>query len=204
MWFGPVRDARRSTQVRQSAAWTLVVGGRFVQPFVSKGAVMTQQEDEARFFEKLGRTFRAWALVEMQIFRVYARLVGCTKTAQQDFIDRARGLKDRRKSIRKVVRDNAPHLQAEWHDIDKRIETQGERRHAFAHWTTFFAVNHDPPKGSPWLQRHYFHPKHNDPGARFGLTDLGQAIDDFEQLAEDIRAVAENRLNPPKDRAPLV
>lgn len=42
---------------------------------------MTQQEVEREFFEKLGRAFREWQLVEMQLFRVYARLVRCEEGA---------------------------------------------------------------------------------------------------------------------------
>ena len=42
---------------------------------------MTQQEAVREFFKKLGRAFREWHLVEMQLFRVYARLVRCEEGA---------------------------------------------------------------------------------------------------------------------------
>jgi len=155
---------------------------------------MTQQEDEALFFEMLGRAFREWALVEKEIFHVYALLVG-TKTATERFLlpglppSLSRKLDCVDSAVRGSARSGALQLEAEWQDIDKRIRGRAKERNKFAHWTTHFGVNFDPQIG-PWLAPPDPHPKHGDPSWRRDVTDFKAAIRDFKQLAENIRVFA--------------
>jgi hypothetical protein len=155
---------------------------------------MTQQEDEALFFEMFGRAFRQWALVEKEIFHVYALLVG-TKTATERFLTPGfpPSLPRKLDCVDSAVRGSA-RLEAEWQDIDKRIRDGSKERNKFAHWTTHFGINFDPPIG-PWLAPPYPHPKHGDP--KHGdpnwwrdVTHFTTAIMDFERLAVDIRVFA--------------
>ena len=156
---------------------------------------MTQQEDEALFFEMLGRAFREWALVAKEIFHVYALLVG-TKTATERFLPAAgfppslsRKLDCVDSAVRGSARRSAPQLEAEWQDIDKRIRNRAKERKKFAHWTTHFGINFDPQIG-PWLAPPDPHPKHGDPSWRRDVTHFKAAIRDFEYLAEIIRVFA--------------
>lgn len=151
---------------------------------------MTQQEEVAHFFEMFGRAFRQWALVEKEIFHVYALLVG-TKTATERFlpIEFPPPLSRKLGWVDSAVRGSAPKLEAEWQDIDKRIKDRAKERNNFAHWTTHFGVNFDPPIG-PWLGLPDPHPKHGDPLWRRDVTHFKAAIREFELLAEDIRMFA--------------
>jgi hypothetical protein len=150
---------------------------------------MTQQEDEAHFFEMFGRAFREWALVEKEIFHVYALLVG-TETATERFLTTGfpPSLSRKLDCVDSAVRGSA-RLEAEWQDIDNRIRDGAKERNKFAHWTTHFGVNFDPPIG-PWLALPYPHPKHGDPIWRRDVTHFKAAISDFEHLAENIRVFA--------------
>jgi hypothetical protein len=150
---------------------------------------MTQQEDEAHFFEMFGRAFREWALVEKEIFHIYALLVG-TKTATERFLTTGfpPSLSRKLDCVDSAVRGSA-RLEAEWQDIDNRIRDGAKERNKFAHWTTHFGVNFDPPIG-PWLAPLYPHPKHGDPIWRRDATHFKAAISDFEHLAENILAFA--------------
>jgi hypothetical protein len=153
---------------------------------------MTTQEDEAFFFEMLGRAFREWALVEKEIFHVYALLVG-TKTATERFLIKRVPLSRKRdcvdSAVRGSARRSAPQLEAEWKDIDQRIKGCAEERNKFAHWTTHFGVNFDPPIG-PWLAPPDPHPEHGDPSSRRNVTHLKAALRNFEDLAKIIRVFA--------------
>ena len=151
---------------------------------------MTQQEHEAHFFEMFGRAFRQWALVEREIFHVYALLVG-TETATERFlpVESLPSLSRKRSWVNSAVRDSAPQLEAEWQDIDNRIKDGARERNKFAHWTTHFGVNFDPPIG-PWLALPYPHPMHGDPLSRRDATHFKAAISYFEHLAENIRVFA--------------
>jgi hypothetical protein len=91
--------------------------------------------------------------------------------------------------VNSAVRDSAPQLEAEWQDIDNRIKGGSRERNKFAHWTTHFGVNFDPPIG-PWLALPYPHPMHGDPLSRRDVTHFKAAISDFEHLAENIRVFA--------------
>jgi hypothetical protein len=155
---------------------------------------VTQQEDEALFFEMLGRAFREWALVEKEIFHVYALLVG-QETARERFLPKgvspslSRKLDCADSAVRGSARGSAPQLEAEWQDIAKCIRDRAKERNKFAHWTTHFGVNFDPPIG-PWLAPPDPHPKHGDPSSRRDVTHFKAAIGDFEHLAKRIGVFA--------------
>jgi hypothetical protein len=150
---------------------------------------MTVQEDQAIFFEMLGRTLREWALVEKEIFHVFALMVG-TETATKRFLTAGSpSLSRKLDCVDSAVRGSARKLDAEWQDIDKRVRDLAKERNKFAHWTTHFGVNFDPPIG-PWLAPIYPHPKHGDLGWKRDVTDFKTTIRDFEHLAENIREFA--------------
>ena len=155
------------------------------QPDVSKGKGDDATGRRSTFFEMLGRAFREWALVEKEIFDVYALLVG-TKTATERFLPARSPPSLSHKidcvdsAVRGCARRSAPQLVAEWQGIDKRIRAQAKERNTFAHWTTHFGVNFDPPIG-PWLAPPYPHPKHGDPSSRLDLAYFKAAIRDFRQ-----------------------
>jgi hypothetical protein len=171
---------------------------------------MTQQEAEREFFEKLGRAFREWQLVEMQLFRVYARLVRCEEGAiAADAFHAITGFRYRLRATNAAAmtanalgtRDYSVDL-VEWKRLKKRAVDLSKTRNHFAHWTVYFRVNAIAPPFGPFLGRSYYDPKHKS-GEQHEVDDLVRSAESFELLADAMRIFA-NSLPVPLGSPPLV
>lgn len=169
---------------------------------------MTQQEAEREFFEKLGRAFREWQLVEMQLFRVYARLVRCEEGAIAAAAFHAiTGFQNRlRATNAAAMTANALGTSSvdlvEWKRLHKLAVDQSETRNHYAHWTVYFRVNAIAPPFGPFLGRSYYDPKHKS-GEQHEVEDLVRSAESFELLADAMRIFA-NSLPVPPGSPPLV
>jgi hypothetical protein len=164
-----------------------------------------QQEAERRdFFEKLGRAIREWQLVEMELFRVYARLVRCEDAAEAaKTFHEISGFRNRLKvtdAAALTVKAWAPGAfdPAEWDRLHELAGSQSEVRNRVAHWTVYFRI----PEGGPLLRPSHFSPKHAKSRA-YEVEDLVTSAVSFASLAGAMRIFA-NSLPIPPGSPPLV
>ena len=163
---------------------------------------MTQQEAVREFFEKLGRAFREWQLVEMELFRVYARLVRCEEgaVAAAEFHD-ITGFRNRLRATNTAAMTANAWASGtvdliEWNRLHDLAVKNSKTRNDFAHWTVRFRIGAvDPEPGGPFLARSYFDPK--DKGKKYEAEDLVCSTVLFASLAEGMRLFAESLPIPP-------
>ena len=115
----------------------------------------TVQDQERLFFEQLGRAIGKWQLVEMQLFRVYARLARCesAEVASAAFHSII-GFR-----VRLEMTDAAAQTAltgerlSSWDSLRNRTNRQSKRRNLLAHFVVTYGVNRPTlPEHGPFLQ----------------------------------------------------
>ena len=160
------------------------------------------QEQESPFFEALGRAIGNWQLVEMELFRVYERLVRCENSGVASAAFHSIiGFR-----IRLDITDAAAEvalqepLLSAWRTLSARTVRQSKRRNSLAHFVVVYGVN--PPAMAaygPFLRPSIFDvtrkPRAGDqPIDIQRIRRMGQA---FDLLARSIQAFVTSLPEPP-------
>jgi hypothetical protein len=162
----------------------------------------TIQEQQRLFFEQLGRAVGNWQLVEMQLFRVYARLLKCenvevASAAFHSVIGLRIRLTMTHAAARVALTGNDL---SRWITLRNRIGRQSDKRNDLAHFIVIYGINRPTlPEHGPFLQPSLFDitrkpdPK-NKPIDACRIRAMGAA---FRRLSEDITSFANSLGAPP-------
>jgi hypothetical protein len=154
-------------------------------------------EQEWLFFEAVGRAFGQWQHVEMQLFRVYARLVkpNNAEVASAAFHSVTNF------NVRLGMTNAAAHVAlagdpvfAIWNPLYNRPGRQAKGRNELAHFAVVYGVN--PPITSefgPFLQPSIFNVAERETAKekRIDANRIRDAGNSFTRLADDPRAFAD-------------
>lgn len=158
----------------------------------------TIQEQQRLFFERLGHALGQWQLVEMQLFRVFARLMRCenaqvASAAFHSVISFATRLDMTEAAAKVGIADQA--MFSRWHALHNRAVKRSKRRNLLAHFIVIYGVNAATvAEHGPFLQPSIFdvtrQPAPRDTrldGAR--IKAIGAS---FERLSNDLRLFADS------------
>jgi hypothetical protein len=158
---------------------------------------MTLPEQERHFFEAVGRAFGQWQHVEMQLFRVYGRLVrpDHAEVASAAFhsvinFNTRLGMTN---AAAHVALAGSPALSI-WNPLYNRAGRQAKRRNELAHFAVVYGVN--PPTPSefgPFLQPSIFNVTERETAKekRIDANKIRDAGNSFTRLADDLRVFAD-------------
>jgi hypothetical protein len=159
---------------------------------------MELPEQERVFFETLGRAFGLWQHVEMQLFRVYARLIrpDNAEVASAAFhsvinFNTRLGMTN---AAAHVALAGKPALSV-WNPLHNRAGRQAKRRNELAHFAVVYGVN--APASSefgPFLQPSVFDVTERETARqkRIDANRIRDAGSSFTRLADDLRAFADD------------
>jgi hypothetical protein len=154
-------------------------------------------EQERAFFEAVGRAFGLWQHVEMQLFRVYARLIRPenAEVASAAFYSVVNF------NTRLGMTNAAAHVAlarsaalSVWNPLHNRAGRQAKRRNELAHFAVVYGVNPSTPVAfGPFLQPSIFDVTERETARqkRIAISHIKDAGDSFTRLAEDLRAFAD-------------
>ncbi len=158
---------------------------------------MDLPEQERVFFEALGRAFGQWQHVEMQLFRVYARLIRpanaeVASAAFHSVINFNTRLGMTNAAAHLAVAGSA--MLSTWNPLYNRAGRQAKRRNELAHFAVVYGVN--PPTASefgPFLQPSVFNVTERQTAKekRIDVNKIRDAGNSFTRLADDLRAFAD-------------
>jgi hypothetical protein len=117
------------------------------------------QEQQRLFFERLGRAVGNWQLVEMQLFRVYARLARCENADVASAAFHAIVGFRVRLDITDAAAQTALTGQtlAAWDALYRRTRRLSKRRNLLAHFVVVYGINKPTlPEHGPFLQPSVF------------------------------------------------
>ncbi len=171
-----------------------------------------QQRDQV-FFECLGRTIGQWQLIEMQLFRIYARLVRAENTdvasaAFHSVISFATRLDMTEASAKVKLADQPPF--PVWRALHKRTVRLSKRRNLLAHFIVVYGVTSG---GTPSFDEHgpFLRPSIFDVtrqpatgSARINATRIKTIGDSFERLANDLSEFADSLPAPASSPGKLI
>jgi hypothetical protein len=159
---------------------------------------MDLPEHERVFFETLGRAFGLWQYVEMQLFRVYTRLLRpdnaeVASAAFHSVINFNTRLGMTNAAAHVALAAGSPALSV-WNALYNRAGRQAKRRNELAHFTVVYGVN--PPTPSefgPFLQPSVFDVTERETARqqRIDSSKIRDAGNSFTRLADDLRAFAD-------------
>ena len=154
-------------------------------------------EQERTFFEAVGRAFGIWQHVEMQLFRIYARLVRpesaeVASAAFHSVINFNTRLGMTNAAAHVALADSL--ALAVWHPLYNRAGRLAKRRNELAHFAVVYGVN--PPTPSefgPFLQPSVFNVTERATARqkRIDANKIREAGNSFTRLADDLRAFAD-------------
>jgi hypothetical protein len=165
-------------------------------------APRTIQEGQQVFFEHLGRAIGNWQLVEMQLFRVYARLLRCenVEVASAAFhsIIGFRVRLEMTNAAAQVALTGT--LLDRWTSFYNRTARQSKRRNDLAHFVVIYRLGRPTiPEHGPFLEPSIFdvtrkpNPAHKPIDAA-RVRAMGDA---FYRLSEDLILFANSLPGPP-------
>lgn len=154
-------------------------------------------EQERAFFEAVGRAFGLWQRVEMQLFRIYARLIRpdnaeVASAAFHSVVNFNTRLGMTNAAAHVALAGNS--ALSLWNPLHNRAGRQAKKRNELAHFTVVYGVN--PPTSSefgPFLQPSVFDVTERET-ARHKRLDAGRirgAGNSFTRLADDLRTFAD-------------
>ncbi len=154
-------------------------------------------EQERAFFEAVGRAFGVWQHVEMQLFRVYARLIRpenaeVASAAFYSVVNFNTRLGMTNAAAHVALAGNA--ALSVWSALHNRAGRQAKRRNELAHFAVVYGVN--PPTSAefgPFLQPSIFDVTERETARqkRIDATRIKDAGNSFTRLAEDLTAFAD-------------
>ena len=154
-------------------------------------------EQERAFFEAVGRAFGLWQHVEMQLFRIYARLIRpenaeVASAAFHSVVNFNTRLGMTNAAAHIVLTGSA--ALAVWNPLHNRAGRQAKRRNELAHFAVVYGVN--PPTSAgfgPFLQPSVFDVTERETAKqkRIDANRIKDAGDSFTRLADDLRAFAD-------------
>jgi len=111
---------------------------------------MTLEEEQAEFYQALGRAVSQWAHVEHALFEVFCRLLHCPQwtlsSAAFHAIVGFRARLDMTDAAAQVALTDVT-LRRKWKDITKALrDSSGKRRNRLVHWSVVTDVNAAPGK----------------------------------------------------------
>ena len=154
-------------------------------------------EQERVFFEAVGRTFGMWQHVEMQLFRIYARLIRpdnaeVASAAFHSVVNFSTRL-GMTNAAAHVALAGSPAL-AVWNPLHNRTGRQAKRRNELAHFAVVYGVNPPThPEFGPFLQPSIFNVTERETAKqkRIDASKIRDAGTSFTRLADDLRAFAD-------------
>jgi hypothetical protein len=161
---------------------------------------MTLQEQERIFFENLGRALGKWQLVEMQLFRVYARLIRCenaevASAAFHSIVNfRTRlGMTD---AAARVALADSP-LLGRWNALRNRASKRSRRRNLLAHFVVVYGLDTAPTSTDffgPFLEPSIFDVEERKivPKLRLDVKNIKAESLLFTRLENDLRFFADS------------
>jgi hypothetical protein len=155
-------------------------------------------EQERAFFEVVGRAFGLWQHVEMQLFRVYARLIRPenAEVASAAFhsvvnFNTRLGMTN---AAAQVALVGSVALSV-WSPLHNRAGRRAKRRNELAHFAVVYGVNPPTPvEFGPFLQPSIFDVTERETARqkRIDTARIKDAGHSFTRLAEDLRAFADD------------
>jgi hypothetical protein len=154
-------------------------------------------EQERAFFEAVGRAFGQWQHVEVQLFRVYARLVrpdnGEVASAAFHSVINFNTRLGMTNAAAHVALAGTSSLSV-WNPLYNRAGRQAKRRNELAHFAVVYGVNPpNPSEFGPFLQPSVFNVVERDTAKkkRIDAFRIRDASNSFTRLADDLRAFAD-------------
>ena len=167
------------------------------EPLFCECYPMDFPEQERVFFEAVGRAFGVWQHVEMQLFRVYARLIRpenaeVASAAFYSVVNFNTRLGMTNAAAHVALAGNA--ALSVWNALHNRAGRQAKRRNELAHFAVVYGVN--PPTSSefgPFLQPSIFDVTERETARqkRIDASRIKDAGNSFTRLAEDLTAFAD-------------
>jgi hypothetical protein len=148
------------------------------------------QEERRIFFEQLGNAIGAWQLVEMQMFRVYARLLRCENPAVASAtfhtVINLNTKLDMTNAAAAITLSGSALLE-KWDSLSSRIRKRVKRRNTLAHFVVIYGVNKPVSESGPYLQPSIFDVRPSATAAaqldHHRIKAIGES---FGRLSEDI------------------
>lgn len=155
-------------------------------------------EHQKVFFENLGYAIGTWQHVEMQLFRIYSRLVRCenyyvASAAFHSIINfNARlGMTDAAASVA-FASDEA--ALKRWVRLEDRCNKRSKMRNKLAHFIVMYGINKPISESGPFLTPSIYDVRGGPLAGRkqIDVNQLKAIARSFEKLADDLRLFADS------------